>query len=154
MRSFRGDRHEERAERAERDDRELVESRAVGNKRQNPSERVSKENEVVLIQEAKMSGGADHGADFAKRIVRKHDRFHELDDENLRKCDPRMAKSRDKERSSRRETPADKGDDGEDEKYGRSDSRTTRAAARINSQEDEKRTPDWGIARRETGAIC
>lgn len=79
-----------------------------------------------------MSGGVDYGVDFVKRIVWKYDRFYELDDENLWKCDLCMVKLWDKERSSRREILVDKGDDGEDEKYGRSDFRMIRVVVCIN----------------------
>lgn len=123
LRSFREDKHDERAE---RDDREVVESRAGSNKRRNASEKVSKNNEVGPTQEEKKGGRADYAIAVNEVTLRKHERAHDLGEEELKIGEPRVEKSREKERGRREEPRIDRGHNGEDEKYRRSDSRTTR----------------------------
>ena len=123
LRSSREDRHEEKAE---RHDWEFVENRAGSSKRRNASEKSSKKIEAVLVKEEKEGGGADHGADVIEGPVWKHEKAYELEEEKVRKAEPRVAKSPEKERGRKGELRADRVHDGQDEKHRRSDSRTAR----------------------------
>ncbi|KAG0574220.1 hypothetical protein KC19_VG244900 [Ceratodon purpureus] len=118
LHASREDRHEEVAE---RHDWEFVESRAGSSKRRNSSEKLGKKIEAVVVREDKEGVGADYEVNVVEGPVWKHERAYELEEEKVKKAEPRVAKSPEKERGRKGELR-----DGRDEKYRKSDSRTAR----------------------------